>query len=378
MQQPDRRIHVSLLVIPDVMIGSLTGMFDVLNSFELLSGFDDALPASNPFRPEIVAPVPGGSPTASGLPVPAHRSIGEVERSDIVIVPSLAVQRGDWRPGRYPAVVEWLSAIHARGGVLCSACSGVLLLAETGLLDGHEATIHWAYARTFRQQYPEVRLQLEKVLVVSGERREFVMAGASASWHDLVLYLVARYVGPTAAQAMAKFFLLQRHEDGQAPYVTFDAPTDHGDAVVRRVQEWLTTHFALASPVEEMVKQSGLSERSFKRRFRKATGLSPIAYVQHLRVEDAKRRLERTDAPADRIGWAAGYEDATAFLRLFKRITRLTPSAYRRKFRLPEPAAPGNRETILRGGPVGWSASAEVGARQGGSAGAGTGRRGRL
>jgi len=336
MQQPARQIQVSLLAIPDVMLGSLTGMFDVLSSFELLSGFDQALPASNPFCPEIVAPDAAGSPTASGLHVPAHRSIREVERSDIVIVPSLAVKRGEWRPGRYPAVVEWLSAIHARGGVLCSACSGVLLLAETGLLDGHEATIHWTYARTFRRQHPGVRLRLERVLVVAGERREFVMAGASASWHDLVLYLVARYVGPTAAQAMAKFFLLQRHEDGQAPYVTFDTPTDHGDAAVRRVQEWLTSHFALASPVEEMVKQSGLSDRSFKRRFRKATGLTPIAYVQHLRVEDAKRRLERTDAPVDRIGWAVGYEDPAAFRRLFKRITRLTPSAYRRKFRLPE------------------------------------------
>ncbi len=363
MQQPDRRIQVSLLAIPDVMVGSLNGMFDVLNSFELLASFDDAVPASNPFRPEIVAPVSASSPTASGLLVPVHRSIQEAGRSDIVIVPSLAVQRGEWRPGRYPAVVEWLSAIHAQGGVLCSACSGVLLLAETGLLDGREATIHWAYARTFRQQYPEVRLRLEKVLVVSGERREFVMAGASASWHDLVLYLVARYVGPTAAQATAKFFLLQRHEDGQAPYVAFDAPTDHGDAVVRRVQEWLTGHFALASPVEEMVKQSGLSERSFKRRFRKATGLSPIAYVQHLRVEDAKRRLERTGTPVDRIGWAVGYEDPTAFRRLFKRITRLTPSAYRRKFRLPEASATDKGGSSRAGRRPGRPATTEIGVR---------------
>jgi transcriptional regulator GlxA family with amidase domain len=162
------------------------------------------------------------------------------------------------------------------------------------------------------------------------------MAGASASWHDLVLYLVARYIDPTASQALAKFFLLQWHEDGQAPYVVFDARIDHGDAVVRRVQEWLTEHFPVANPVEEMVRRSGLPARSFKRRFTKATGYSPISYVQHLRVEDAKRRLERTDAPVDKISWAVGYEDATAFRRLFKRITHLTPSAYRRKFRIPD------------------------------------------
>jgi len=346
MRHGGEQIHVSLLAIPDVMVGTLTGLFDVLSCFELLGTFDDAVPATNPFRPEIVAPSRGSAPTASGLPIPAHRSIDEVTHTDVVIIPSLVVPHGRWQPGRYPQVVSWLSAMHAQGAALCSACSGVLLLAETGLLDGRDATLHWAYAATFSRNYPEVHLCLDKVLVATGERQEFVMAGASASWHDLVLYLVARYVGPTAAQALAKFFLLQWHEDGQAPYVVFDARIDHGDAVVRQVQEWLTGHFPVANPVEEMVKRSGLPGRSFKRRFTRATGYSPIAYVQHLRVEDAKRRLERTDAPVDKISWAVGYEDATAFRRLFKRITHLTPSAYRRKFRIPDLAASASRHAL--------------------------------
>ena len=125
------------------------------------------------------------------------------------------------------------------------------------------------------------------------------MSGASASWHDLVLYLVARHVGPTAAQALAKFLLLQWHTDGQAPYVPFNPPTDHGDAIVAEAQEWLRTSYAVAAPVTELVERSGLPERTFKRRFAKATGYSPIAYVQHTRVEEAKRRLERTSAPVD-------------------------------------------------------------------------------
>jgi transcriptional regulator GlxA family with amidase domain len=209
------------------------------------------------------------------------------------------------------------------------------LLGETGLLDGRKATIHWAYARTFRRNFPNIGLHLEKVLVTEGERQQFVMSGASASWHDLVLYLVARHVGPAAAQAIAKFMLLQWHVDGQAPYVVFETPTDHGDAIVLIAQEWLSDHFTVATPVDEMVRRSGLAERSFKRRFKKATGYSPITYVQHLRVEEAKRRLERTDATVDEISWNVGYEDPAFFRRLFKRITRITPGAYRRKFRLP-------------------------------------------
>ncbi len=339
MRAATEPIRVSLLAIPDGMVSSLSGIYDVLNCFPLLGSFEDAVPADNPFRPEIVAAADGPLDTASGLPLAPQRTIDEVEATDVVIIPSVMVEGGDWKRGRYPEVVAWLREMHRGGAMLCSACSGVLLMAETGLLDGREATIHWAYGRTFARNFPAVRLRLEKVLVASGERLEFVMSGASASWHDLVLYLVARRVGPEAAHAIAKFMLLQWHGDGQAPYIVFDPPLDHGDAAVLDAQRWLASHFAVASPVEEVVQRSGLAERTFKRRFKKATGHAVLTYVQQLRVEEAKRRLERTSEPIDEIGWAVGYEDPAFFRRLFKRTTRITPGAYRRKFRLPDFAA---------------------------------------
>jgi transcriptional regulator GlxA family with amidase domain len=151
-------------------------------------------------------------------------------------------------------------------------------------------------------------------------------------------------VGPTAAQLVAKFLLLQWHKDGQAPYITFWAPEDHGDAVILSTQYWLQGHLQVANVVERMVEESGLPERSFKRRFTRATGYTPISYVQHLRIEEAKRRLERSDSPVDEISWAIGYEEPAFFRRLFKRVTKLTPSDYRRKFRLPNlpRSAPGH------------------------------------
>jgi transcriptional regulator GlxA family with amidase domain len=336
MAQRSAGIRVSLLAISDAMISSLGGVYDVFNSFRLLHSFDDAVPAHPPFAVEIVALECGPIVTASGLPISASRSLHEVRETDIVIVPSVLVQDGAWVQGRYPDVVRWLRGVYERGAILCSTCSGVLLLAETGLLDGREATIHWAYAPTFRKNFPAVRLVPEKVLVATGEREQFVMSGASASWHDLVLHLIARHVGPVAAQAMARFMLLQWHNDGQALYAAFQPPTEHGDAVVLTVQEWIARHAAASHPVEEMVHRSGLAERSFKRRFTSATGYSPIAYVQRLRLEEAKRRLERTDAPIDEIGWAIGYEDPAFFRRLFKRTTGVTPGVYRRKLRPPE------------------------------------------
>ncbi len=328
-------LRVSLLVLPDVTIGGVTGLFDTLSVFPLLGTFDDSVPQTAPFTVELVGSSEGSSPTASGLPLSVHRSVEDADKTDIAIVPSLLVAEGTWVRGRYPDLVAWLQRVHGEGALVCSACSGVLLIAETGLLSGREATIHPAYARTFRDNFPDVRLRLEETLVATGEREELVSAGASASWHDLALYLVARHVGPTAAQALAKFMVLQWHTDGQAPYVPFDAPTDHGDAIVLAAQEWLRTGYAVATPVTELVERSGLPERTFKRRFARATGYAPIAYVQRVRVEEAKRRLERTSEPVDSISYAVGYEDPASFRRLFKRVTGVTPGAYRRKLQLP-------------------------------------------
>lgn len=204
------------------------------------------------------------------------------------------------------------------------------------LLNGRDATIHWAYTSTFRRNFPEVRLRLEEVLLTGGERLELVMAGATSSWQDLVLYLLNRYAGPEASQALAKFMLFQWHSDTQLPYVSFAPPAGHSDAAVRQAQDWLQENFSAAHPVEEMSKLSGLPERTFKRRFKLATGYSPLHYVQNLRVEEAKRRLERSDLPVDEVSWQVGYEDPAFFRRLFKRLTRLSPGQYRKKFRIPE------------------------------------------
>jgi transcriptional regulator GlxA family with amidase domain len=151
----------------------------------------------------MVALARGFCPTATGLPVQAHASIADIGRTDLVIIPSVMVQGGEWVKGRHPDVVRWLRAMHENGATLCSACSGLLLLAETELLSGKEATMHWAYEQTFRRNFPDIQLRLEEVLVTAGERQEFVMSGASMAWHDLVLYLIDRYAGTASAQSNA-------------------------------------------------------------------------------------------------------------------------------------------------------------------------------
>jgi transcriptional regulator GlxA family with amidase domain len=332
--------HVSLVALPDTAVSTLFGIFDVMNTFARTSS--GSSPADVLFQVEIVGEEAGSLQLASGVPISVQRSIDAVGASDIVIVPSVLVRPDGWEKGRYPRLVDWIRTMYERGAVLCSACSGIFLLAETGAFDGKDATVHFNYARAFAATYPAVAIHPERVLMISGVREELVSSGASTTWHDMVLYLIARYAGAAEAQHIARMFALQWHQDGLTPYMIFEGKSDHGDAEIQRAQQWLSGHFSVASPVEEMISRSRLAERTFKRRFASATGLTPIAYVQRLRIEDAKRRLERTDESVDEISWQVGYEDAAFFRRLFKRTTGLAPGAYRKRFRIPEFARPQN------------------------------------
>ncbi len=336
MPSETRPLHVSLIAVPEAAMSTLVGIYDVLNAFGLLAKTDPSIPDPPPFMVDIVGTDPGELMLASGLPLRVGRGVADIEATDIVLVPSVVLGPQGWEQGRYPELVDFAARMHKQGAILCSACSGIFLLAETGLFDGHRATVHWGYAGEFAKTYPRIHSEPERVLVAAGERESLITSGASTSWHDLVLYLIVRFVGAPAAQAAARFFALQWHQDGLAPYIVFEGRKDHGDAAIAEAQTWLASHFSVASPVEEMVRRSGLAERTFKRRFTEMTGLSPIDYVQRLRIEDAKRRLERTDAPIDEIGWRAGYEDGAFFRRLFKRLTGLSPGAYRKRFQIPQ------------------------------------------
>ena len=317
-----RPIRVCIVATPDSVVSPVSGLFETLTWAGL--------------EAEIVGASAGPMPSASGLPIAAHRSIDEVAETDVVIVPSAQFHgKGDWIPGRYPRIVAWIRRMHERGATICSACSGGMLTAETGLLDGHEATVHWLSEEAFRRRHPEVRLRIDQALVVSGEGGRLITSGASTAWHDLALYLVARLLGPATAGELARYQLLQWHRDGQTAFQVFDPPTDHGDAAIAASQRWIAANVAVASPAEQMVECSGLTARTFKRRFKAATGETPIGYVQRLRVERAKRQLEQSDDPIEEISWAVGYEDPASFRRLFKRLTGLTAGEYRRRFRLP-------------------------------------------
>jgi transcriptional regulator GlxA family with amidase domain len=329
--------HVCIVATPDSTVTPATGLYETLRSVANQTAAEDRRDGrERPFDVEIVAEIAGVIESASGLPLIAHRSVDEVSEADVVIVPTMEFDaEGEWRPGRYPQIVKWLRRMYGGGATVCAACTGGNLIAETALLDGNAATVPWGSENGFRRRNPDVDVRSEEVLVISGDGGRLITSGAATAWHDLALYLIAEHVGPATAQAVARNNLWDWHRDGQTPFRVFDPPTDHGDVAVLAAQRGIAEQYTVASPVDEMSSWAGLTPSTFKRRFKAATGHTPIAYAQRIRVERAKRLLETSDEPIERISWAVGYEDPASFRRLFKRLTGLAPGAYRQRFRVP-------------------------------------------
>jgi transcriptional regulator GlxA family with amidase domain len=172
-------------------------------------------------------------------------------------------------------------------------------------------------------------------LVQTGQGHSIACSGGASSWQDLALLLVAKHGGTEEAIRVSKLFLYQWHRDGQLPYASMVQNVKHGDAVIARCQQWIAHNYDKADIVAEVVRQSGLPKRTFDRRFKAATGYSPLSYIQALRIEEAKHVLETTDVAVDSVSRQVGYEDAASFRRLFRRFAGLSPGDYRRKMQPP-------------------------------------------
>lgn len=333
MSNEFRRIRVDLLAVPETTASTLYGMLDVFSSagrdWQLI---ETGQPGPGAFHTRVVSREGVPFPAANGVMLRPDGALETAAPPDIVCIPEVLLAPDDDIIERYEDECRWLIDSYAAGSTLASVCSGALLLARAGLLDGHEATTHWAYCDALAKRFPKVRVRRESALVISGEGQRLVMAGGGTSWQDLALYLVARWLGLDEAMKLARIYLVDWHASGQLPYASLTRTRQVSDAVIARAQEWIALNYDHAHPVAEMVELSGLAERTFKRRFRAATGLSPLEYVHTLRLEEAKQMLEAGDDPVEAVAEAVGYEDSAFFSRLFRRRVGLSPGRYRRRF----------------------------------------------
>jgi len=317
---------VALLAIQNCMYSSLTGLLDLFTvaSFEMqrLDGNSGPL-----FRTEVVGPAGREITAFNGIPVRVDRKFSVDDTFDIVIAPVVFGDLDSLVADN--ETIDWLTSQGQNGACLCSVCAGAFFLAETGLLAGRKATTHWNLADHFAERFPDVILRREKMLVDEGA---CITAGGVSAYLDLGLYLIGRFGSFELASSLSKILLIDPSRRLQSPYQTFSLNKTHGDEEIKRIQDFLEDNIGCSVAVSDLAQRTGMGERTFVRRFKKATGETPISYLQQLRVEMAKRLLETTPMTIEEITFKSGYEDVSSFRKLFKKCSGLSPSTYRKKF----------------------------------------------
>ena len=265
----------------------------------------------------------------SGLSVMPDHALSEIQETDLVIlhgvwgeVDELLVQQ---KP-LYPKLRYW----HEQGVPIMAATTGAYLLAEAGLLDDRMSTTHWHKQEHFAKSYPKVDVRADRFITATSEL--YCSAGMNAAM-EIMTYLLSRLSCKEVGDAVESTFLVDFRRGYSGEFVSIGKQTYHQDDAILSVQQWLEIHFDNAVSIEQLAEKASMSVRTFKRRFKEATGETPLNYIQHLRMEQGKEYLKHSDKNVAEIAWKVGYQDPGHFNRLFKRHFGLSSSKWRHQFR---------------------------------------------
>ena len=318
---------VTILGLYNTMATTVFGPMDILNQAGRLWNRVKKLPQTPLF--DVVVATPDGRPIRSvnNIHIEPHCSIEDVQETDLLIIPSATYI--DRILEKNPELISWIRHHYSRGAHVASICTGVFLLAETGMLNGKSATLHWGFVDVFRKRYPQIAVRQDCMFLDHG--RLYCSAGVSAGM-DLSLYLVEKFCGRKPAVESAKTMVLDMGREKQTPYAFLPVSREHGDPLVNKAQVWMEDHQTGTIDYERLARKFHMSRRSLERRFKRATGVTPLVYLQQLRVESAKRMLEEGVLTFNEITYAVGYEDIAFFRKVFVRLTGLRPKEYQQRF----------------------------------------------
>lgn len=267
--------------------------------------------------------------------VHADKTLDEVEKTDLIIVPALS---GDMKTAveSNQEAVRWIISHHKKGTEVASLCLGAFLLASTGLLQGKQCSTHWAFANEFRTMFPEVELADGKI--ITEEQGIYTSGGANSYW-NLLLYLLEKYTDRDTAILAAKYFAIDIDRKSQSAFMMFNGQKDHSDEEIKKAQQYIEENFTEKITIEQLADIAAISRRSFERRFKNATNNTVVEYIQRVKIEAAKRSFELSRKNITEVMYDVGYTDTKSFRTIFKRITGLTPVEYRNKYN--KEASPG-------------------------------------
>jgi transcriptional regulator GlxA family with amidase domain len=326
------RLRIGILALDGCMLSSIASASDSLRVAQTLS--DIRNPNSGLRLETVVFGARGQKRIQTSVGLELSGLVAPTDDIDLLLLPGLLHNSPRDLIERVAALkpeLELLRAMNMQGVTVAGSCSGSFLLAESGLLDGHRATCSWWLATAFRARYPQVRLEADAMVV---EDAGLFTAGGAGSLQTLMLRLIGRTGGEELAQQTSRMLLVDTERQSQAPYVSEALMQRPRNSLSEKAEQFLQHELHHEVSVTQLADYCGTSERSLLRHFRTHHGVTPVAHIQHLRVERAKALLETTHLSFDEIVERCGYSDSASFRKLFKRATAITPGDYRDRYRL--------------------------------------------
>ncbi len=255
-------------------------------------------------------------------------TINMLHSTDLIIIPAI---HDDFEVAleRNATFIPWLVQRYQEGAEIVSLCISSFFLAATGLLDGKPCSTHWQFANSFKEQFPKAILTDERIVT---EADGIYTSGGAYAFTNLIIYLIEKYAGREIAVMAAKGFMIDIDRSSQSPFMVFSGQKNHKDALVLKAQEHLEQHYKEKISVSELCKDMALSRRTFERRFKNATSNTVLEYLQRVKVEVAKKELEKGRKTVHEVMYAVGYNDPKAFREVFRKVTSMSPRDYQQKY----------------------------------------------
>jgi transcriptional regulator GlxA family with amidase domain len=317
--------HISILVPREAILGSLEGTRQILTQ---VNSFLKDMGKPPIFNVQLVG-LTKQTRIGGGLyTIHADAVINDIKKTHLVIIPAL---NGDLKRAIEinKELIPWIIKQYQNGAEVASLCLGAFLLASTGLLNGKKCATHWLAVNEFRKMFPEVELVMEKIIT---DEYGIYSSGGALSYQNLILYLIEKYAGRQLTVLAAKAFAIEIERRSQSPFIMFQAQKDHDDELIKKAQEFIESNYHDKITVDQLAEMSFVSRRNFERRFKKATANTAAEYIQRVKMEAAKARLETSRENVNEVMMKVGYTDDKAFRSTFKRVTGLSPIQYRNKY----------------------------------------------
>lgn len=318
--------HVSVIV-PEgpAVLSSIVGAFKLLNQ---VNNFLMQARREPEYNVQLVGISKESKLYERLFTINPHAIIDEIEHTDLIIVTTIF---GDMKTSLElnREFVPWIKAHHNNGAEVASLCMGAFLLASTGLLDEKQATTHWIGIEEFRGMFPAIKLVPEKIIT---DEKGIYTSGGAYSFLNLLVYIIEKYNGRDMAIMISKLFEIEMDRHNQSEFVIFKAQKEHGDAAIEKAQTYIEQHYSEQVTIDELAGFVALSRRNFIRRFKKATGNTPFEYVQRVKVEAAKKSLERSSDNVGEVMMGVGYSDSKAFRQVFRKLTGCSPTEYKARY----------------------------------------------